>query len=57
MTSDELRTIIKFVEQIAVGEKQQTVLKILKKELNNRAVKAKVPRLFQPYKGESNGNT
>ena len=57
MTSDELKSIIKFVEQIAVGEKQQTVLKILKKELNNRTVKAKVPRLLQSYKGENNGNT
>lgn len=57
MTSDELKSIIKFVEQIAVGERQQTVLKILKKELNNRTVKAKVPRLLQSYKDENNGNT
>lgn len=49
MTSDELMAVIKFVEQIAVGEKQQTVLKILKNELKNRKSKSKVPRLLQPY--------
>jgi hypothetical protein len=50
MTNDELKYIIKFVEQVPVGDKRQKVLALLKTELSRTKLQVpKVPRLFQKY--------
>jgi hypothetical protein len=53
MTNEELSSLIKFVQNVPITENQQKMLTMLKDELRNKKVKApKMPRLFQPYKGE-----